>query len=181
MGMKTTFITGGQSSGKSTKALEMALTDPFPRVMIATAQAFDMEMEEKIRRHQEERQDRFITLEEPIDLPSAFEKALALRPRVIVVDCLTMWVSNLLLAEKAEDLPMHTDRLLDLLRRTANIAEPRHTILVSNEVGCGIIPANALSRQYIVLLGRVNKAIANICDQVLLMVSGLPLTVKGGL
>ena len=179
--MKTTFITGGQSSGKSTKALEMALTDPFPRVMIATAQAFDMEMEEKIRRHQEERQDRFITLEEPIDLPSAFEKALALRPRVIVVDCLTMWVSNLLLAEKAEDLPMHTDRLLDLLRRTANIAEPRHTILVSNEVGCGIIPANALSRQYIVLLGRVNKAIANICDQVLLMVSGLPLTVKGGL
>lgn len=179
--MKTTFITGGQSSGKSTKALEMALTDPFPRVMIATAQAFDMEMEEKIRRHQEERQDRFITLEEPIDLPSAFEKALALRPRVIVVDCLTMWVSNLLLAEKAEDLPMHTDRLLDLLRRTANIAEPRHTILVSNEVGCGIIPANALSRQYVVLLGSVNKAIANICDQVLLMVSGLPLTVKGGL
>ena len=179
--MKTTFITGGQSTGKSTKALEMALIDPSPRVMIATAQAFDAEMEEKIRRHREERQDRFITLEEPIDLPSAFEKALALRPRVIVVDCLTMWVSNLLLAERTKDIPRFTERYLELLRLHSEQTELCHTLIVSNEVGFGIIPANALSRQYVVLLGSVNKAVANICDRVLLMVSGLPLTVKGAL
>ncbi|HNR64381.1 MAG TPA: bifunctional adenosylcobinamide kinase/adenosylcobinamide-phosphate guanylyltransferase [Thermotogota bacterium] len=179
--MKTTFITGGQSTGKSTKALEMALIDPSPRVMIATAQAFDAEMEEKIRRHREERQDRFITLEEPIDLPSAFEKALALRPRVIVVDCLTMWVSNLLLAERTKDIPRFTERYLELLRLHSEQTELCHTLIVSNEVGFGIIPANALSRQYVVLLGSVNKAVANICDRVLLMVSGLPLAVKGAL
>ncbi|MBP6961858.1 MAG: bifunctional adenosylcobinamide kinase/adenosylcobinamide-phosphate guanylyltransferase [Thermotogae bacterium] len=179
--MKTTFITGGQSTGKSTKALEMALIAPSPRVMIATAQAFDAEMEEKIRRHREERQDRFITLEEPIDLPSAFEKALALRPRVIVVDCLTMWVSNLLLAERTKDIPRFTERYLELLRLHSEQTELCHTLIVSNEVGFGIIPANALSRQYVVLLGSVNKAVANICDRVLLMVSGLPLAVKGAL
>lgn len=179
--MKTTFITGGQSTGKSTKALEMALIAPSPRVMIATAQAFDAEMEEKIRRHREERQDRFITLEEPIDLPSAFEKALALRPRVIVVDCLTMWVSNLLLAERTKDIPRFTERYLELLRLHSEQTELCHTLIVSNEVGCGIIPANALSRQYVVLLGSVNKAVAALCDRVLLMVSGLPLAVKGAL
>ncbi len=179
--MKTTFITGGQASGKSTKALEIALAYPAPRVMIATAQAYDEEMKEKIRRHQEERRERFITLEEPFDLPKAFEQALTLRPTVVVIDCLTMWVSNLLLAEKTERISALTDRFIAALDQAAPPTESLRVIMVSNEVGFGVIPANALSRAYIVLLGSVNKAIAKACDQVLLMISGLPVIIKGGL
>ncbi|HQC38355.1 MAG TPA: bifunctional adenosylcobinamide kinase/adenosylcobinamide-phosphate guanylyltransferase, partial [Thermotogota bacterium] len=86
-----------------------------------------------------------------------------------------------LLAERAKDIPRFTERFLELLRLHSEQTELCHTLIVSNEVGFGIIPANALSRQYVVLLGSVNKAVANICDRVLLMVSGLPLAVKGAL
>lgn len=174
------LVTGGARSGKSRHAEALALRRPDP-AYVATAEAMDAEMAERIRRHREERGDRFVTVEEPQRLA----RALAGLPAgcgVAVVDCLTVWLGNLLhaaerggaeLSARPDDHP-EVAALLALLD-----SPPRDLVLVTNEVGWGVVPATPLGRVFRDLAGRVNQAVAARADRVVLLVSGVPMTVKG--
>lgn len=165
-----TLILGGARSGKSARAL--ALAADAPRVMIATAEALDDEMTDRIARHKAERDAGWRTVECPLELAAAV--AAAAGPgRVLVVDCLTLWLSNL----------MHADRdpegacagLIDALR-----AAPGRVVLVSNEVGMGLAPMEALSRAFRDSQGRINQRIAAAAERVEFVAAGLPLVLKDG-
>jgi adenosylcobinamide kinase/adenosylcobinamide-phosphate guanylyltransferase len=169
------LVTGGARAGKSTWALARAEETPAASLaFVATAKPLDDEMAERIRRHRAERSERWTTVEEPLALDVVLPR---LRQGGIVVDCLTLWVANLMFREGSlgEDAAVEAqvDRLVDALR------EVRVPIwLVSNEVGLGIVPADALSRRYRDLLGRCNQRVAAAADHVTFVVAGLPLTVK---
>ena len=172
---RLTLITGPARSGKTRLAVQWALTFPSPRTYIATAQGLDAEMADRIRRHQEERGAAFQTVEEPLFLSTRLEEVR--HPcSVVVVDCLTLWVSNLLGAvEKGgREIQNQMDEFLNVLK---NNQTP--VILIGNEVGWGIVPENALARNFRDLSGRLQQEIAQIADQVILMVAGIPLVVKG--
>ncbi len=167
---KITLITGGARSGKSSTALKLSLQYPKERTFIATAVAFDDDMQNRIRKHREERADMFKTIEEPIKLSNAIQSA-ADSTNICIVDCLTMWCNNIMHYNK----PDETDKLL------STIKNPKFDmILVTNEVGMGIVPNNKLSRDYRDLLGTLNQKIAELADNVILMVSGIPVYIKGG-
>jgi adenosylcobinamide kinase / adenosylcobinamide-phosphate guanylyltransferase len=170
-----TLITGPARSGKTRLAIEWALTLPPPRIYLATAQNLDSEMDERIRRHREERGSSFQTLEEPIDLGKTLE-ALREESSIIVVDCLTLWGSNLLGAygEGGQGLQKQIDNFL-----IASSKSKAPVILIGNEVGWGIVPDNPLARAFRDMIGRLHQEIARIADQVILMVAGIPLIVKG--
>ncbi|SEK39495.1 adenosylcobinamide kinase /adenosylcobinamide-phosphate guanylyltransferase [Sphingomonas palmae] len=162
---------GGARSGKSRHAQAIAEACAGERVFVATAQAFDGEMAERIALHQRDRDASWRTIEEPVDLPGVIA-AVAGGGRVLLVDCLTLWLSNLLLAEA--DLDAASDALVDAIQRAeANI------VFVSNEVGFGIVPDNALARRFRDAAGRLNQRVAAACDVVELVVAGLPLRIKG--
>ena len=170
------FIFGGARSGKSAFAERLARRGG--RVLfVATAEARDQDMRHRITAHRERRPAGWDTLEEPLDLVAALRPLLD-RYDTFLLDCLTLWVSNLLLEEpaRAEDgsrIPDSARELLDL------IAESHATwILVSNEVGEGIVPSSALSRAYRDALGRVNQLAASRADRVFLMTAGLALDLK---
>jgi adenosylcobinamide kinase/adenosylcobinamide-phosphate guanylyltransferase len=165
-----TFITGGARSGKSARAQWLAEDQDGELVYLATAQAFDDEMRERIARHRADRGPRWRTIECTIDLPEAIARE-ASDNRVLLVDCLTLWTSNLLLAE--HDFAAASQRLMD----TLSVANSP-VIMVSNEVGMGIVPDNALARQFRDMAGRLNQQVAAIADRVELVVSGLSLTLK---
>lgn len=159
-----TLLTGGVKSGKSSRALELARDfSPGERFFLATATAFDEEMADRIRRHREERAGAFTTIEEPLEL------AGALRPRV-VVDCVPMWLNNLFY----HDRDAEAEALLDAFIA----AMPEEIVIVTNEIGMGVIPADPLSRRYGVALGRINARLAAACDRVELLVAGIPIRVK---
>lgn len=166
-----TLILGGARSGKSTAAERMALGGE--RVLfVATAEALDEEMENRISIHRQGRPSSWHTLEEPHDLVSALRPNLR-RYDTFLLDCITMWVSNLLLRDEnhsdaEQRIVVQARRLLDLVA-----ASDATWILVSNEVGSGIVPASPLSRVYRDALGRVNQTIAARADRVRLMVAGL--------
>ena len=170
MTARSILVLGGARSGKTSRAL--ALCDTFSqRIYIATAQAHDEEMEARIAAHKSERGDLWTTIEAPLDLPQAI-RDLPRTDAVAVVDCLTLWLSNLMGAER--DIGEETEKLC----RT--IAEaPCTLILVSNEVGLGIVPENALARAFRDHQGRLNQAVAATADRVELMAAGLPLLLKG--
>jgi adenosylcobinamide kinase/adenosylcobinamide-phosphate guanylyltransferase len=172
---RLTLITGPVRSGKTRLAVQWALSFPHPRTYIATAQGLDSEMAERIGRHQEERGSTFQTIEEPLNLSSCLEKIMD-SSSIVVVDCLTLWVSNLLGTREKEGqgIQKQMDGLLAVLK---NSQTP--VILIGNEVGWGIVPENALARTFRDLSGRLHQAIAQIADQVILMVAGIPLVVKG--
>ncbi|AOG01583.1 cobinamide kinase / cobinamide phosphate guanyltransferase family protein [Blastomonas sp. RAC04] len=165
-----TFITGGARSGKSARAQCLAESHAGELVYLATAQAFDEEMRDRIARHQADRDARWRTVECPVDLPEAIARETG-EDRVLLVDCLTLWTSNLLLGE--HDFAAASKRLIDTL---AQAHSP--VILVSNEVGMGIVPDNALARQFRDMAGRLNQKVAAIADRAELVVSGLSLTLK---
>ena len=166
--MSATLILGGARSGKTTHALRLAEASTGGLVMIATAQALDDEMAERIARHQAERGRRWRTLEAPLDLVGALAEV---RPgETAVVDCLTLWVSNLMFAER--DIEEDTRGLIAALAG-------REVILVSNEVGLGIVPDNALARRFRDEAGRLNQRIAAAADRVLFIAAGLPMLLKG--
>lgn len=158
-----TLITGGVKSGKSRHALSIALEFPSPRHFLATAEAFDEEMRSKIRRHQDERAGQFITIEEPLALQPA------LRERMIL-DCIPLWLNNMFHYGKESEIDVAIEGLIAAL--------PCDIVIVTNEIGMGFVPADALSRRYGNILGRVNARLAAACDRVILMVSGIALTIK---
>lgn len=167
-----TLLLGGVRSGKSRFALEQA--KQFARVsFIATAQPSDSEMAEKIKRHRSERPAGWRTIEEPVDVAGAIETAGA-QSDLIIIDCLTIFAANLLEVASAEEAAKRFDRLLAVLEST-----PASIVLVSNEVGSGIVPPYPAGRQFRDLLGAMNQRVAAIADHVLLMIAGLPLVLKG--
>lgn len=164
------FIVGGARSGKSRHAQARAEATGLARLFVATAQAFDDEMRDRIDRHQAERGDDWATIEAPVDLASVI--ADHARPgTVLLIDCLTLWTSNLLLAE--QDIGAATG---DLVRAIGLAGGP--VILVANEVGLGIVPDNALARRFRDEAGIVNQRVAAACEEVLFIAAGLPLTLK---
>lgn len=168
---RVTLVLGGARSGKSRRAQALAEAAPVDRrVFIATAQAFDAEMRERIDRHRADRDARWRTVEAPLDLAAAIAAADA-PGALLLVDCLTLWTSNLLLA----DQPL--DPALDALCAALAAARGR-VVLVSNEVGWGIVPDNALARRFRDLAGIVNQRVAAAADRVELVVAGLPMVLK---
>ena len=174
--MSIIFVTGGARSGKSTFALEQAKATNEPVTFIATAQAFDEEMTERIARHQLERRsvenpNEWTTIEAPTDVKTALEKT---KTRVVILDCLSLLVSNLMLEDKTEA------EILERIRATLETAKTRDLkmIVVSNEVGSGIVPEYPLGRAFRDVLGRCNQMVAAASSEAYLLVAGLALRLK---
>ena len=167
---RLTLVLGGARSGKSRYAESLITARAPPWIYIATAQAGDDEMARRIAAHRARRNAGWQMIEAPHDLAGALETASAHAP--LLVDCLTLWLTNRMLAEA--DLDAEIGRLEDALLRRAGMA-----VLVSNEVGYGIVPDNALARRFQDAQGRLNQRLAASADRVVLVVAGLPLAVKG--
>ncbi|MEM1139590.1 MAG: bifunctional adenosylcobinamide kinase/adenosylcobinamide-phosphate guanylyltransferase [Pseudomonadota bacterium] len=167
----STFILGGARSGKSRRALDLAEEAGARRLFIATAEASDGEMAERIARHKTERGPGWSTLEAPLDLVQAMGKA-ADTADVCVVDCLTLWLSNLI--HHARDVPDETERLCGAVPKL-----PVPIVFVSNEVGLGLVPETPLGRSFRDAQGRLNQALARVCDRVEFVAAGLPIALKG--
>lgn len=167
-----TLITGGIKSGKSGRALRVAREEwPFPISFIATAQVTDEEMRLRIQRHREERarlggMEGFVTIEEPLELGEAISRA----GDYAVVDCIPMWVNNLIYHRREDDF---SGILASFIRGLC-----RNCIVVTNETGMGNVPFDETTRRYNVLLAEANRKIAEASDRVELMVSGIPLRIK---
>lgn len=166
------FVFGGARSGKTALALAWAEASGRRPVMVATAEAWDAEMAARIAAHRAERDGRWRTVEAPLELVAALRTAAA-PESIVVVDCLTLWLSNLLLAERSVEAEI--DGLVAELGRCAG-----PTILVSNEVGLGIVPENALARRFRDLQGRLNRQVAAVADRVTFVAAGLSLRLKPG-
>lgn len=167
-----TLVLGGAASGKSAYAESLVVKSSRPRIYIATAQAFDLEMKQKITDHQAMRGPDWTTVEAPLDVPSALAKTTA--QDVVLIDCATLWLTNILLAD--EDVSKAGQ---DLLHALAAASCP--IVIVSNEVGQGIVPDNALSRKFRNAQGRLNQDIAAQANTVVAVMAGLPLALKGAL
>lgn len=171
--MTLTLVLGGARSGKTgfaQAAAEQAATGAgVTPTMIATAQAFDAEMEDRIARHRYDRADRWRTIEAPAALAETLRSLTT--GDTAVVDCLTLWLTNVMLADR--DIAAETDALLAALSDC-----PARLWLVSNEVGWGIVPDNALSRRFRDEAGRLHQRIAAVADEVYLVAAGLPLRMK---
>lgn len=164
-----TFVIGGARSGKSRHAELLVTAVPAPWTYIATAQAYDDEMRERIALHRARRGEGWTTVDAPLDLVGAIEALPDGQP--LLVDCLTLWLTNHMLAD--HDVEAEGRRLAEVLSR------PRGPwFVVSNEVGLGIVPDNALARRFRDAAGRLNQHVAAVADSVLMMVAGLPLKVK---
>ncbi|WP_304225585.1 bifunctional adenosylcobinamide kinase/adenosylcobinamide-phosphate guanylyltransferase [Gracilinema caldarium] len=174
------LLTGAVKAGKSHRALQIARAEfPLNRIFIATAEIFDSEMEERIAKHRAERKgpdgsDDFITIEEPIELDKAVTDALARFPGEekpgIIIDCIPMWVNNMLYHDREADL-------YKILEKTIT-ALPEDTVIVTNEIGWGNIPYDELSRRYNRLVAEVNIRLAAAVDRVELLVTGIPVRIK---
>jgi adenosylcobinamide kinase/adenosylcobinamide-phosphate guanylyltransferase len=168
------FVTGGARSGKSDFAQDMAEKIEGKRLFLATAQAFDEEMEERIQKHQENRGARWDTLEEPLDLGWAIRSVFG-QYKTILVDCLTVWMSNLLL--EYPDQNEKRSEIVDDFFSSLNELEEK-IIIVSNEVGMGIVPDNKPARDYRDQLGFLNQRVARRADEVYVLFSGIPVKIK---
>ena len=171
-----TFVLGGVRSGKSRIAQRLASSSTNV-VFVATAKPCDEEMRLRIERHRQSRPKQWQTLEVPLDLDAAIAK-LQGEDRVVIVDCLTFYLANVMSAAAGDEsaIRKYTDGICSALKET-NVS----VIVVSNEVGSGLHPPTALGRRYCDLLGELNQRVAALADNVVLMVAGLPLVVKGKL
>lgn len=169
---RVTLILGGAASGKSRFAERMVERSGLPKTYIATAQAFDDEMRRKIRKHIADRGDGWLTIEEELKVPEVIG---GMEPgSAALLDCATLWLSNAMLAEHALD-----ERCKALLDAVAAAAGP--LVIVSNEVGQGIVPDSRLGREFRAAQGGLNQDLAACADLVVLVVAGLPLVLKGQL
>ena len=165
-----TLILGGARSGKTAHAEALVLGSGLQPVYLATAQALDAEMAERIRRHRLQRAQGWLTVEEPLELPHAVADAAGAN-RSVLVDCLTLWLTNLLLAGR--DVEAAGDQL------SAHLADlPGPVVLVSNEVGLGVVPMGELSRTFVDHAGRLHQRLAAAADRVRFVAAGLPLDLK---
>jgi len=178
---KLIFIIGGARSGKSNFAEKMAIGFSKSVAYLATAQPLDEEMTFRIKKHKEKRLNTWKTYEEPIEVRELVNR-LGLKKEVILIDCLTLLTSNLLLRkeDKVEDFKWQEEILLEI-KKLAEVSYkvPAQVIIVSNEVGMGLVPDNPLGRVYRDILGRANSIIADKADEVFMMVSGIPLKIRG--
>ena len=171
---ETTFIIGGCRSGKSRHALELAKKiSGSKRIFIATCMPFDDEMKERIDRHKKERDKSWTTIEAPVELPEAINKN-SREGDVIIVDCLTLWINNLLMEKQDPDIINQRIHKLTLALKEAKCP----IILVSNEVGAGIVPENRLARLFRDYAGFVNQKVASCVDRVIWMLAGIPVSIK---
>ena len=198
MATRSELILGGQRSGKSRRAELLARdwlaqSPSHQAVMIATAKAWDDEMVERIARHRQDRAERvpgMTTVEEPIALAEAIQTHSKVQT-LVVVDCLTLWLTNLLMPhEAAKNVKNGSEKILNmpagkqirareatLLGAIKNVPGP--VILVGNEIGLGVIPMGRETRDFVDALGRLNQEVAAACERVTFMAAGLPLTLKG--
>jgi len=169
------FVIGGCRSGKSRYALETADgVSKEEKIFIATCVAHDAEMEQRVDRHQKERGPNWQTVETPVHLYRAIT-ACSRQAKVLLVDCLTLWISNLML--EIEDDEIISERITELVQSFNSANCP--VVLVSNEVGAGIVPENSLARRFRDLVGAANQAVATRADRVVWMVAGIPVIIKG--
>ena len=164
------FIIGGARSGKSSYAESLARKSGSDVIYIATAQAYDDEMQRRIQQHKNPRPGAWVTVEEPIEISDVIRNESAVN-NCLLIDCLTLWVTNLLSADK--DITDYKDRLVDAIGRVKG-----DIILVSNETGMGVVPMGELTRRYCDEAGWLHQKIAALADQVVLMVAGIPVVIK---
>ncbi|AET67100.1 adenosyl cobinamide kinase/adenosyl cobinamide phosphate guanylyltransferase [Desulfosporosinus orientis DSM 765] len=184
-----TFITGGARSGKSSFAERLAAKDKRPVIYIATAQVWDKEMAIRVKKHQEQRPASWRLIEEPLNIRETLT-LLKDEEVVILLDCVTLWLTNMLLAgqadqaeeaEQGSQIYNHIEpKILDIVKDVARLAQeikPK-VIFVSNEVGQGIVPENPLARAYRDLAGRSNQILARCAENVYMVIAGFPIDVK---
>ncbi len=173
MSKKTFLVTGGCRSGKSKHALALGNRFTGKKIYLATAEALDSEMKTRIAIHKEERDSSWTTVEEPQDPTSAIRN-IDSEDSVILLDCLSIWIANLLLADrKREDILEQTQILAE-----TSVESRASVIIVTNEVGAGIVPDNKLAREYRDIIGEANQIVASYFDEVAHCVSGIPVTIK---
>ena len=171
------LITGGSRSGKSRHAQQLGESLPGQKLFIATCPVTDEEMRQRIERHRLERQGAgWQTVEETVDLEQVLTANGA--AEVVLIDCLTLWINNLLFTDAANSLDeeavsVKARKLLEVCAARSGVV-----IMVTNEVGLGIVPENALARRYRDLVGRCNQEIAAVADKVIMSICGIPLNVK---
>ncbi len=178
--VRISLITGGSRSGKSAFAQQLAEREAGSRLFLATCPVTDNEMADRIQRHIADRhQSGWDTIEEPIDVIGQLETAIDYG--VVLVDCLTMWVNNLMYEAHRSSMAMDEDIISD--KTTALVAaarkHPGKVIFVTNEVGLGIVPDNEVARLYRDLIGRCNQQVAAGADTVYLVSCGIPMQIKG--
>ncbi|MGJ3441824.1 bifunctional adenosylcobinamide kinase/adenosylcobinamide-phosphate guanylyltransferase [Pseudomonas sp. Je.1.5.c] len=167
------LILGGARSGKSRLAEQLAQDSGLAVTYIATSEPLDGEMNARVKLHRQRRPDHWALIEQPLQL-AAVLRAEAAPGRCLLVDCLTLWLTNLLMLEDDQRLAQERDALLDCLQSL-----PGTIILVSNETGLGVVPMGELTRRYVDLAGWLHQAVAERCERVVLTVAGLPLMLKG--
>lgn len=182
MAAKLTLALGGIRSGKSAFAESLVRSLNQSTMYIATGQASDPEMTERIRRHRESRPPEWATLEAPLELADGAEMALSLpgAPAVALIDSLDGWLSNLMLAHEQEDFATIESLALFTVNRLVNLPQrfPVNLALVSSEVGLTLVSPNSLGRQFQDLLGLINQRVAAAADQVFMVVAGVPMKIK---
>lgn len=167
------LILGGARSGKSRLAEQTAISTQLPVTYVATAQALDPEMQNRIAHHQNQRPAHWSLIEEPLFLANALKK-IDQPNQIILVDCLTLWLTNLLLLEDQNVQQLECEQLLKVLPTLES-----EIILVSNETGLGVVPLGEISRRFVDEAGRLHQALGQIADKVVFCVAGFPMILKG--
>lgn len=175
---KIIFITGGARSGKSSFALKHASVYSGKKAYIATAEPLDNEMQERIEKHRIQRGKEWDAFEEPIMIADVIREIMGRYP-VIVLDCLTLWLSNLLTRQNDENIVEAELEKFAAVLKSFQGSSGSQLFIVSNEVGMGIVPDNALSRRFRDMAGVLNQRAAEAADEAYLVVSSMPLRIKG--
>ncbi|EPG73710.1 putative bifunctional adenosylcobalamin biosynthesis protein CobU [Leptospira fainei serovar Hurstbridge str. BUT 6] len=176
------FITGGCRSGKSRFALENSNALTGSKIFVATCPKIDDEMDQRIQKHREERKDQnWETIEEPLELYNVFRNLSSKESKVVLVDCLSLWINNLLFKYQNENRVLDESLIREATVKFLNAARssfPGKVIFVSNEIGLGVVPESPLIRIYRDLLGTCNQIVAAEADEVFLLISGIPIKLK---
>ncbi len=177
MSVKITFVIGGARSGKSSFVLDEVSKLEGTRAYIATGEALDDEMQDRIRKHKEDRGPEWTTYEEPVEIVNILSD-IKDKYSAVVIDCLTLWLSNIMLQH--QDTTVQVNSLLQTLEslNSSNSSNGLNLYIVSNELGMGIVPENAMAREFRDLTGFLNQKVAAIADEVYLVTAGIPMKIK---